>query len=292
MEGNLTGIRGKQVVGLLREHGPLSGRVIESLLDPPIAKRKCQEVLQRLKSAGLIERLEGHFPDTAGSYYALPRSRGDKKRLASFLGVEAEDFQVCFVRDAELRHGSQCAIWAEYFKKIYPESKVVRDWEMTKYPEIVGRLAGLHDEFIYPDIFLLFKGGGSAQRIVVAIEVERTLKTIERLKVKTKAMVYQTSFDGVLYVCSDYRIAEAVRSAFLSQEVQRSQRIGGYVDDFILYTNYEALSGPIGSYCVNSRLVTREIHEWLSYLRLIPMRDRTSSSLGSHRHSYARHVSH
>jgi hypothetical protein len=271
------GVRSKQVLAALREHGPLSLGVLAQILYPPMKTRRCQEVVQNLRSMGLVRRFNSYLPECSGGFYALRKTRPELRKVAEALGENFDEFEVCFIRGAEIKHGEQCALWAEYLKKQYPQAKVVRDWELGKHPELREAFTGDVDERdLLPDVVLSFKKGRVEEPLLIAIEVERTRKESRRLLSKVRSLAMQTQLDGVVYVCADFEIGEALRLAFSSAELARSRRIGAYAPDFILFSTFDALSAKIGPRCVNARLEMRTLEAWIDKMKTVPVRERSS----------------
>lgn len=276
----MLGVRSKQVLAVVREHGPLSIRVIAQVLDPPMSVRKCQEAIQRLRQRQLIRRFAGYLPEKSGDYYALNGTKQEVREIAAALDMNPETFEACFVRGAEIKHGEQCALWAEYFRKEYPMAKVVRDWEISKHLELKDAFASLERERdLLPDILVCFPKTSTSERVLIAIEIERTLKKRNRLLAKIKSLAMQTELDGVIYVCGGFEIGEALRSAFSKASLSKSRRVGSYAPDFLLFSTFDALAGKIGPRFVNTNLEVRSIGNWIDLLRFIPVRRRSSEML-------------
>jgi DNA-binding Lrp family transcriptional regulator len=271
------GVRSKQVLAALREHGPLSLGVLAQVLYPPMKTRRCQEVVQNLRRMGLVRRFHSYLPECSGGYYALRKTKPELRVVAEALGAKSNDFEVCFVRGAEIKHGEQCALWAEYLKMQYPQAKVVRDWELRKHPGLAEMFAGDREERdLLPDVVLSFDRWGAQEPVLIAVEVERTRKESRRLVAKVRSLAMHTQLDGVVYVCADFEIGEALRLAFSSAELARSRRIGAYASDFILFSTFDALAGKVGPRCVNAALEVRSIDTWIDAMRAVPVRERSS----------------
>lgn len=271
------GVRSKQILSLLREHGPLSLKVIAQAIEPPMVVRRCQEVMQSLQEKGLVRKFNSYLPDRTGNFYTLRRTTPELKIVAEALGYEPQDFSVCYVRGAEVKHGEQCALWAEFFKKSYPEALVVRDWELHKHPELKTAFTGEEENRdLLPDVVILFKAEAAYEPLLIAVEIERTLKESRRLVQKVRSLAMDTGLDGVIYVCGDFEIGEAVRDAMKSAEIRKSRRIGAYAADFILFSSLDALAGKLGPRCVNAMLDARKIEDWVDVMRASRVRGRTS----------------
>jgi DNA-binding Lrp family transcriptional regulator len=275
---SLTGVRSKQILSILREHGPLSLPVLAQSLEPPMARRKCREVIKNLKEKGLVRRFNSYLPQNAGNFYSLAMTKNERRRIAELLKENPESFDVCFVRGAELRHGEQCALWAEYLKSLYPEARVVRDWELHKHEEVKDSFVAYNeDRDLLPDIVISFCRKLDQEPLLIAVEVERTRKGTSRLVKKVKSLVMQTQLDGVIYVCADFEIGEALRLAFATSEITKSRRIGAYASDFILFSTFDALAGRLGPRYVNATLQVRSLEEWVRTMRETTVRMRSSA---------------
>lgn len=131
MGSNLSGLRGRQILSAIREHGPLSIEAITSFLEPPTNRRRVAQAMKLLSEKGAVRKYNGSLPDNAGHHYALNLTRGGREVISKILGMSTESLTYAAVPGTEFKHGEQCAILAERFRKRFPEARIVRDWELN-----------------------------------------------------------------------------------------------------------------------------------------------------------------
>lgn len=275
IDHSLGGVRSKQILSVLREHGPLPTAVISQILYPPMHLRRCREALLNLRRKRLVRRLYSNFPAGSAGLYALCTTERELRQVAKILDVSPDELTVCHVPGGELQHGAQCALWAEHLKKLFPSAFVVRDWEISRFHEIAETMVSRgENRDLLPDIVFSIRASHAASPVLIAVEIERTRKSSARLMKKVNSLVYDTQFDGVLYVCGDFSIGEALREAFAHGNFARSRRIGRYASDFILFTSFDALAGKLGPRYVNALLQRRDLEAWIAEMQRKPVRNR------------------
>lgn len=271
MKNNLAGMRGKQIVSALREHGPLSIKTLVSFLEPSTNRRRLSQAMSRLAEGGVVRRVHGSLPDNAGHFFALNRDERARVKIGKLLGVSANELKQAHIHGSELKHGEQCAKWAEFFRKSFPEAKVIRDWEWRSDRGLIANiLKGGGDRDLMPDFIVTFPKDPGKESIQIGVEIERTRKWAARLVQKLKTIVYQTQFDGLIYVCEKFEVAEGVRRSFIKGEFTKSRRVGGYAENFLIFSRYEECVGSSHLIGVNLALKTRSIPVWIEALRSTP----------------------
>ncbi len=78
-------VRGTQILRLLFQHGPLSHRAIQRLIEPEIKPRRLQAVTKRLREQGLIHRRYDSLPDNVG--HVIELSQTQAARIGHSIGV-------------------------------------------------------------------------------------------------------------------------------------------------------------------------------------------------------------
>ena len=230
------GSRRRQVLAALHEHGPLSLRTLERILKPEMTIRRLQETTKRLRDKGLIVRQFEDSSKNSEFYYQLGDSLAAKRKIAEWLKLDDGELQHPCVRGKEVRHTEQCAVWAEFLKLLYPEAKVVRDLKLRR--ELKRQDGYTPDRFdldLVPDILLEFPKSSDSEKLLFAVEIERTQKSRVRLMAKLRKLATRTQFDGVLFVSESEQVLANVKRVYLGAELRKTKRIGHYSQAFCLF---------------------------------------------------------
>lgn len=268
------GSRRRQVLAALYEHGPLSLRTLERILKPKMAIRRLQETTKRLRDKGLIVRQFEDSSKNSEFYYQLGDSPAAKGKIAEWLKLEQVDLQHLVVRGKEVRHTEQCAIWAEFLKMIYPEAKVARDLKLRR--ELKSQDGYTPDRFdldLVPDILLEFPSSHGSEKLLVAVEIERTQKSRARLMAKLRKLATRTQFDGVLFVSESEQVLANVKRVYRDSEMRKSKRIGHYSQAFCLFFIGEVASVQTFS-CHSAEGKEVPFRFWIDSLKATPVNSR------------------
>jgi hypothetical protein len=263
-----TGLRGQQILKLLSLHGPLSTRTLSEIIDPPMKLRRMNDATKRLFDHGFIVRRFESLPKNASNFFQLSQRRESREFIGKILGISANELLQPQFRNQELLHSELCAIWSSRLKKIFPDCRVVRDYHFAD-DRLAGKvlLSGKNEVELKPDILIHF-GAGDLKSITttIAIEIERTLKTKERLFHKLRKLTSRTQLDGVIYVCGKNSIAESLRHIYKSRIVEKSHRIKQYGTNFLLFTDGSQHSDGSGPRLFNTSLKPVLLRNWISFL--------------------------
>lgn len=263
-----------QVLAIIHEHGPLSLRTLQKIVTPAISLRRLQETTKRLCERGLLVRHIESLSRKGEYVYQLGRSVSARNKICSLLHVERKELEQVTGRGKELAHTEQCALWAELFKLVFPEAKVIRDLAIC-------RNLKAKDDFtpekysldLVPDILLEFPKQPGLEKVMLGIEIERTLKSKVRLADKLRRLVTRTQLDGVLYICEGGEIETAVQSIFLGQNHKKSRRIGQYANNFLLFFN-RSVDKVSSLDCLNAESKVVALRKWVTVCRSTPLHQR------------------
>ncbi|MEZ4873071.1 MAG: hypothetical protein R2827_12700 [Bdellovibrionales bacterium] len=77
-------MRGKQIIQLLKVHGPLSYRSLKRMIEPAMTKGKLLRALQRLQKRNYVERRFERVFAGKGVFYNLCQQEDVLKEVADF----------------------------------------------------------------------------------------------------------------------------------------------------------------------------------------------------------------
>ena len=273
-----TDTRRKQILRALYEHGALSFRTLEKIIEPRISRRDLQKVSKRLLDKNLITPHMATMPAGSFRFYRLTRSDAARKTVGKWLGVSPAELRQPHFRGRELYHTEQCAIWTAYLKSRFPDAKTIRDFQLVEESgKIKTQNPDDRDMDLVPDILLQFAAGPEKQRVEIGIEIERFQKSEKRLVQKLRKLVTRTQLDGTVYFCEKGMIAEVVRNVFNSLHFGKSARVSHYSKHFILFSEMSGIERVLSPKFFNSELREVRLDEWVQYLRNTHFNFRRSS---------------
>ena len=206
-----------------------------------MAERRIQDSLKRLFTRGLILRRFDSIPHNAGNYYQISQTGEDRKTIGRILGVEAEALLQPHFRSQELIHSELCAVWWTRFRQLLLDAEVMRDFRMVKDAGAKRVLLARHDNLrLLPDLLLRMPRGSGAGQAHIAVEVENTRKTYDRLTTKLKKLTTRTLLDGVIFICSKRTILENLTRLYVEGVRDRALRIKHYGANFLLFAEIDA----------------------------------------------------
>lgn len=254
-----------QVLRLLAEHGPLSAKGIEACLNPTIHARPLRDVLRRLYLLNVLGRRYDRV--SLRVFHQIRQAPETRTRTGEILGVAPESLAQPQFRHAELLHSEDCAAWTELLRRLFPRARVRRDYQFATDPDAQALLLMQNEGHdLLPDILFTLGEGAPASPIAVALEIERTAKSEDRLLLKLRKYAERTRIDGLIYVCSQSALQEKLVSVYKSKVLERALRINHYGKNFYLFadgsTNHR-LGEPL---MFNSDMEAISLRSWLSTL--------------------------
>lgn len=223
MEKVLPYQRGKQVIHLLSEHGPLSLSGMRACLSPPIQRKRLYEVLSGLIKGGVVEKKQTNCMG----------------KMALFYRLALKPEQETHFRRADFVHSESCAIWKEAFKHLVPQAQVLRDFEFNSHPVISQILMSQTDDYeTRPDLMLLLRGEKASPLLAIAVEIERTRKSKSRIVRKLKKYATQTKLDGLIYVCEETPLKILFQDLYESRVLSNALRIKHYGKNFFMFVEH------------------------------------------------------
>ena len=272
--------RRKQILTLLAQHEPLSVRGLMQMLEPMPEPRRLRDSLARLYRQGLVTRRNHGLFGNSAIYYQLAHDRHAQTEVSKITGIDPNFCNRNHPRTAELLHWEECAVFAHRLKTFLPEVRVFREHEFKHHPEINEWLLGALEDptSAKPDIVALMEPESDGHSNFIAIEIERTLKSKERLKQKLDHYANRTLIDGVIYVCANDEIIRAVELMYRSKRIKDSLRVGHYGNLFLMFMDRDAIMKKEPSILFNSDFKHVELSKWLELFNQVPMSNRRNLS--------------
>lgn len=236
--------RGKEVLGLLRQHGPLSIDILQRMTDPPMKKKRLRESLGILQRKGFVMR---RSVSQIKTFYQLSQDLKDRESAALVLGCAPDDLFQPLLSRRDWIHNECCEYWIHIITKSLPDATVIRASEFNDSEEAQRiMMLGQKDYELLPDFLLLLKGDSTSEKAAIAMEIERTRKSNSRLVAKLKKYAGKTFVDGLVYVCDSNRLSETIRLLYQEQIAQSAPRIRHYSNNFFLISDaIESTQNPL-----------------------------------------------
>lgn len=234
--------KGKQVIHALYKYGPMTISTMEKVIRPKIGRRSLQMIAKRLNENGLVYKRHGSTYNYTVAYHQLNGDNLSIPILSKLLNVNPNEFEIPYSRNQELEHIQTCVLWCEYFERTLPGVKVKRDFRMYNDPS-VQELIKMRDKQIdsLPDLLLNIPIPGNKLGVNIAVEIEKTSKKRSRIYDKLHSFAMESRLDGVLYVCKDRRVVNAVCDIYQSRITQKSPRIRHFSNSFMMFCDESAI---------------------------------------------------
>lgn len=262
------GYRAKEILTLLKDHGPLTAKNISLMVEPPMRNKKIYEALLRLKNRGLVNVRSERIIARGCSIYQLQQDLRARENTSKIIGVHPESLQQPYFRYREILHNDNCAVVAHNLKKQYPDAVLVRDFEFER-SDIAKKimLSEENDRDVKPDILLIFYNSNKKNITSIAFEIEKSRKDNRRLNAKLKKYASQSRVDGVVYICDENRIKEALLDSFINKVSPRAVRVKHYINYFLMFAENKniQISPNDNLYDLNRKTVSLE--KWISFLQ-------------------------
>jgi DNA-binding Lrp family transcriptional regulator len=259
--------RTRQILGLLKNHGPLSFRPLAKMIMPAIKDKKLHASLSRMTKAGLIEKRHERLFRGAGVFYQISQNLTDRKRAATILACSADDLLQPEFRYRELLHTQECAIWGHMFKQQYPSAQLIRDFEFINYEVARQYLSVTNNEpELNPDLLIILPASEYGFSIAIGVEIERTRKPHSKIVEKLNKYANETFVDGVIYVCSQNQIIETVRELYQRRIAPTNMRVKHYAKHFFMFSDAVDIHNSSIENVYNLDLKSSSLNKWITYL--------------------------
>ncbi len=228
--------RAPQILKLLNRHGPLSVRGLTAMMEPKIERRRLQIAITRLYKRRLIERFYDRMFRGAAVFYRITKLEKYWPDVALVIGQHPKTNFEPPVRPVNLLHLETCAVWANHFERLFPNSIAVRKFQIRRLP-LASELLQAHNDppYLLPDIFLIQPSNSGKGHISLAINVEEYAKSDERTIEELKKFSCSSDVDGVIWLCDVDGVADRLKQLYTKRVMPRADRINNYGHNFMLF---------------------------------------------------------
>lgn len=257
--------RDKEILRLLKDHGPISIEMLHRMTEPPMPKKNLRQSLGILKRKFLIDAVSFNAQTT---YYQISQALPSREKSASLLHCNPDEIERPLLRKQDWFHNQWCEYWSLSIKRLFPETEIIREHDIGGN-EIAKRILQLkeRDFDLMPDLLVIFPKSPQSEATYIAFEIERTRKSNERIMRKFRKYLNGTKIDGLIYICDSGRLSETIRELYKDKLVAQSQRIKHYGDHFFLFSDSLDGNGPDLQNLYNANTQTVSFRNWCDYLR-------------------------
>lgn len=230
-----TRFRAPEILSVFKDHGQLTARTLNKMISPQMSHKKLVRALDRLLDKGVIDKRGSDFPRP---YYFLSQAAPARTECASILNCEPDQLIQPLLKRKDWYHQELCEYWIFQLKKLFPQAEVVRDREILKHEMASNIMFTDRDGFdLFPDFLLIFPRVRREETVAVAVEIERTRKSNERLMRKLRSYMNATRVDGLLYVCDSGRLSDTIRMLYEKQTERKAIRSSHYSEYYFLFSD-------------------------------------------------------
>lgn len=267
--------RGRSILQLLKNHGPLSSKAITKIIKPPMKNKRVLGSLLCLSKNNLIEKRYEKIFRGSGTFYQLSQDKESRERISKMIDCQPDELFQPHFRYRELLHNESIALCADKFLELFTDCKIIRDFEFPQSP-IAQRvmLTGANNFEVRPDLLLISQGKEANQIVSIAVEIERSRKTNARIVSKLKKYADRTLIDGVIYFCNSRQLIDVVNSLYRKKALTRSSRIGHYSENFMLFSQLENGEPTSPLQIHNSMGQVVRVQDWMRNLKTTSRNER------------------
>jgi hypothetical protein len=211
--------RAKQILGLLKEHGPLPTSALQLIMTPSIQPRKLRLAISRLVKNKMVVLRNVRFTGAVLRYYQIDQSLKSCLLTSKLLGCDEADLLQPYFRHREYLHNDGLSLLATKLKALYPEAEVIRDFKIHQHDEALRIIQHkINQDYLIPDLLIRIKNQASTKDVWIAIELEKSRKDDRRLIHKLRKYAAKTHVDGVIYFCDSKCIENAISKTPICQD--------------------------------------------------------------------------
>lgn len=228
--------RGWEIVCVLAKHGPLSMPALTKLLSTPMKSKKVYAALMRLQKKGMVDRRVSNL-GMGAAFYQLSLPFISQPGLKETLDCNPDELKRLRNIRGCLHLREMKELWIFTLSKVLPVVEVVQKEFFSVHPE-TNRLLRLNGNPILhaPDAVIYFLGPHK-KKLAVALEIEKTRPSDERIIQYLKRYAKSTELNGVIYVCDSGRLSETIRLLYETMQEDRRLREAGNLKNFFLFSN-------------------------------------------------------
>ena len=280
--GQLAGARRKQILLALNDNGPLSVEILAKIIRPRMSARSVQYAIKRLRERQLVVPHFGSAHYNAGHFFRITHDLEGRERIAKWLNLPTWQLRQPKFFSKELEHSVQCDLWEALLRDKFADAEILRDIQLLKRK--LKQSSAPMDQAqadLVPDLLVQFRSARRDDSVSVGVEIERTRKSERRLAIKLYKIIARTQLDGLIYVCEDGKVKDAIRAVLARQKILESPRIRHYGNAFLLFADAGEIHRTDAPTLFNVEGKGISLLKWTTALRKISANFRRESNFFS-----------
>ncbi|MCC6277420.1 MAG: hypothetical protein IT289_05850 [Oligoflexia bacterium] len=260
--------RGKQILKLLYEHGPLSSSGLQAIMNPPITKSGVKQALRALKRRRLIVVNQSGLKGFGANFYQLSVTGDTRPEVSKMLTLPLAALEKPQIVNPDMAYSERCAIWSTWFGFMFGEADVARDIHYKSDPSFKMPFSMTSENWrLSPSILMRMPSKDENQIVTVGIDVDKHYYSSDRIVEKLKKIRESKALNGCIYIAPT-DIIEATLSNLRDYRNYRSHKLLSHFDDnFFLFSNGQWSVSEKAPVMVNAYAQPVSLYEWMDSLR-------------------------
>jgi hypothetical protein len=259
-------VRGAELMRLLVKHEALSFGGLQTLMAPTITEKRLRDVLARLIKRRLVRRrLFNLFGGSAVFFEIAEPIRSD--------------LHIASVHSSLLIHNESCSLSVERLGRGFPSARFVREHAIPR-DEVLRTVMkfkkGTYDTL--PDVLMILPSETGPEPIYIAVEIERSVKSVKRLVRKFSKFALRTKLDGVIYLSEDEGVLTTLAARYQKDIAPSGLRVKHYRDHFFLTASCPTKQVFELENLRNSVNAPVSLKDWMRLLATTPMLKRRENA--------------
>ena len=258
--------RTRNVLQVLKDHGPLTARGISEFTDPYLSSKEVHRVVGRLREQNLIYMRSKNPSDFPACYQILQRSWA-RKKTAHVLGCDPDDLLQPQHRFPWVYSNLRVARWYTALRNALPNIIVLRRHEIIEQGWMEKLYSTLQkDKKYYPDFMLISEKDHDGKRKIVPIKFADAMLVDYKIHVSTMRAAKNKSISGQVYIGEDYFLEDIYNHIMEYKFQQFLERKRVRTNDFFAFSVMDVPSKRQDLFVclVNHKLV--RIDDWFNAL--------------------------
>jgi hypothetical protein len=252
---------------VLAKHGPLSMGVMSQLLPRPMKTKKLYTALMRLRKKGMVDRRVSNM-GMGTAFYQLSQRFIDQPGLSETLDCDPAELTRLRNIRACLHQREVMELWLFLLAKVLPVVEVVRREQFATHAETNALLQVDKNPLLHFPDAVIYMLGLDDQKLAVALEIEKTRQSGERIVEYLKRYSKATGLNGIIYACDSGRLSDTIR--LIREATKTDKRFAEAVDSksFFLFSNADShVDAPLSQLHTVTGQPTK-IVDWYSQHRI------------------------
>ncbi len=231
--------RSQEVLWIIAKYGVISTKVLRLILSDKLGSRWLRQVLEKLEQRGLTIRATSNIGGRPVDYWMLSKEGASVIRTSKITEINQGNLRHKSSKYTHYPHEDLCTLFQVSVERQMPSVQVIREatGSMKDVPDnILSRR--LRNLGYAPDLVLRLPFEGKTTNNNesvkwVAVEIDRTYRTLKRLSQRVNMYARHTGFEGLLYLMPTELCLKTLMKVFEGRGAQEAFRIKGSEKSFL-----------------------------------------------------------